>query len=115
MAHRTSLFGDDSTGPRASLNYGHRKADWGFSLVCRSDSRGLPPASTALAGAGETLGSVIPGGIKLRVLNYRRLGSFTCDGQNLAVAKAISVVRNPYLSFQLLDICNAPLQNWTGS
>lgn len=28
MAHRTVLFGESSTGARASLNYGHRKEDW---------------------------------------------------------------------------------------
>jgi len=37
-----------------SQHGGHRKADWSIALVRGPDSRRLPPASEALAGAGET-------------------------------------------------------------
>ncbi len=58
MAYRTGLFGGNSTGTRASLSYGHRKKDWRVALVRGSDSRGLSPASTALADESTPYGDI---------------------------------------------------------
>jgi hypothetical protein len=33
LAYRTALFGENSSGTRASLSYRHRKEDWSVALV----------------------------------------------------------------------------------
>ena len=95
MAHRTVLFGESSTRTRASLSYGHRKADWGFPLVRRSDSRRLPPASTALAGSWTTgrdrLVRCVEQAIRNFLACYRTHGNSTIyPGFKLSIRRALA-------------------------
>ncbi len=54
MAHRSGVFGGNSTPARAHVNLSYRIADWSFPLVRKPDSAGLPSTSTALAILGGT-------------------------------------------------------------
>ena len=65
-AHERSVLATNPAAARRCFNIRHSIRDWGFTLVRGSDSRRLPPASEALAGAGgigrgltESLGCIV--------------------------------------------------------
>jgi hypothetical protein len=56
LAHERGIFGTNPTAARQCCNVCYSDGNWSIGLVCGPDSRRLPPASTTLAGAGETRG-----------------------------------------------------------
>ena len=54
MADREVLYEQGSTGSRVNVGIRYRSNNLGFALVRWANSGGVPTASEALAGAGET-------------------------------------------------------------
>src|SRR5262249_28880261 len=54
LAHQRILFPTNSAAPRVRFDIGYSLPNRSLTLVCKSNSSGLPLASTALAGANAT-------------------------------------------------------------